>query len=113
MSGGPIGRVTPATIDRKVPTLPRLGSGVRIPSPAPKFSMKTKRLRNALRGVSCFQRRCRGTVEAEWKHLRGNPRIRHRRRGVAKMRGPRVQRSQFATSPLVTTTACDAWFIDP
>jgi len=35
-------------------TLPRLGSRVRIPSPAPGFLKEIKKLEDALRGVFCF-----------------------------------------------------------
>jgi hypothetical protein len=49
---------------RWFPTLPRLGSGVRIPSPAPKFLKKSNRLERSFRAVFCFPARVSETGEA-------------------------------------------------
>ncbi len=61
--------------------LPRLGSRVRIPSPAPDFLRKIKDFEAALWGRFCFHGPLDGNSEAEWKHHAESRRRRNRRFG--------------------------------
>lgn len=59
-------------LDSVIFCLPRLGSGVRIASPAPVFLREIKHLANALRGVFCFPGLALESGEAGGKHEEAN-----------------------------------------
>ena len=71
-------------------TLPRLGSRVRIPSPAPDFLRKIRDFQAALQGRFCFQGPFGGNSEAERKLHAESRRRRNRRFGGSNLESKRL-----------------------